>query len=141
MNNKEQVLAVIQNTFSFTLNNFFSHNVVENIKKGLVRDSIDGRYLYVCPMKSMSLIKDVNAKPQIYIHESTIIPEAIAFWYHGLNCAELINPFDFTVEYNNKDYTLTAWYQKEDKWFHISGNLIEEILTEVLKNDEEICLL
>lgn len=141
MNNKEQVLAAIQNIFSFTLNNFFAHNVVENIKKGLVRDSIDGRYLYVCPMKSMSIVKDINAKPQIFIHESSIIPEAISFWYHGLNCAELINPFDFVVEYENKEYILTAWFQKEDKWFHISGSLIEKLWSEVFADNKEICLL
>lgn len=140
MNDKEQVLAALRIIFSFTVGKFFSHNAVENIKKGLVRDDIDGRYLFVCPMKSMSLIKDINKSPVIMIHESSIIPEAISFWYHGLNCAELINPFEFTVQYENKECKMKAWYDKSDNWFHVSGELIEAVWEEVIE-DQLVCLI
>ena len=131
MNDTAQVLSALKIIFSFTVGKFLSHNPIDNIKKGLVRDSYDGRALYVCPMRSMSLIKDIDKDPMLMIHESTIIPEAIAFWYHGLNCAELINPFVFSIEYEGKEYELTAFYDKSDNWYNVSGEILNIIWKKV----------
>lgn len=122
---KHEIKSIFENVFSFTISAFLSQNPESYIAKNAKYNKSDDMYVCTTDLKLMSLIKEKDASPVIYIHESSVIPEAIALWYHGLDCAELISPFMIIVEYEGITYEMEVSYEKSTKWFMVKGYVLD----------------
>lgn len=122
---KHEIKVIFENLFRFTINAFLSQNPEDYISKNAKYNHSDDMYVCTTDLKLMSIIKERHLSPVIYIHESSVIPEAVALWYHGLDCAELITPFTIEVEYNGFTYEMEVSYEKDTKWFMIKGNVLD----------------
>lgn len=122
---KYQIKLIFENLFSFTINAFLSQNPEAYISSNAKYNQSDDMYVCTTELKMMSVIKESNVSPSIYIHESSVIPEAVALWYHGLDCAELITPFKIEVEYNGLTYEMEVSYEKATSWFIIKGDVLD----------------
>lgn len=128
---KKQVSILFENLFSFTLSSFLAQNPVEYIIHNSKYNREDKMTVCTTELKMMSFIKENGKSPTVYIHEQSVIPEAVALWYHGLDCAEALGTFSFEVEYQNKVYVMTATYEKETRWFIITGGVLDVLWHDV----------
>lgn len=122
---KHEIKLIFENLFSFTISAFLSQNPEQYIAENAKYNKSDDMYVCTTDLKLMSFIKESEQSPVIYIHESSVIPEAVALWYHGMDCAELITPFLISVEYNGLTYEMEVLYEKATKWFMIKGHVLD----------------
>ncbi len=122
---KHEIKLIFENLFSFTISAFLSQNPEQYIAENAKYNKSDDMYVCTTDLKLMSFIKESEQSPVIYIHESSVIPEAVALWYHGMDCAELITPFLISVEYNGLTYEMEVSYEKATKWFMIKGHVLD----------------
>ncbi len=128
---KKQVSVLFENLFSFTLSSFLSQNPVDYIVRNGKYNREDKMMVCTTELKMMSIIKENDKSPAVYIHEQSVIPEAVALWYHGLDCAEVLDTFSFEVEYQNRVHVMTATYEKETRWFVITGHVLDVLWHDV----------
>lgn len=133
---KKEISVIFKNIFSFTISAFLSQNPAEYIEKNAKYNKQDKMFVCTTELKMMSIIKENNSSPVLYIHESSVIPEAVSLWYHGLDCAELLTSFNIEVEYNGLTYEMEVSYEKATKWFYVKGDVLDIIWNESSLNTD-----
>lgn len=124
---KNQIQDIVNHTFTFLLEHYFSNNVVEHINQNVHFNENDRIFYCSAALKSMNIFKKEKSAPILYIHSSSVFSEAVSFWFHGHNCAETLKPFSLTVEFENHDYSVDIVYNKESAWFEVSGEVLDHI--------------
>ena len=127
---KKEISTIFKNIFSFTISAFLSQNPEEYISQNAKYNKQDKMFVCTTELKMMSIIKENNCSPVLYIHESSVIPEAVSLWYHGLDCAELISSFIIEVEYKGLTYEMEVTYEKATKWFYVKGDVLDAVWNE-----------
>jgi len=138
---KEQVKNIVSETFKFLIDSYFSNNVVEHINQHVQFNEKDRIFSCSAAVKSMNMFKKEKDSPVLYVHSSSVFSEAVSFWFHGHNCAEILDPISIDVEFDNQEHVVHIVYNKETGWFEISGNVFDIIWKKTkfsFMNDAEV---